>query len=195
MTMPREIETPRLLLRQWRVTDFPAFAAMSHEVQVMACLPERLTHAESDVLAERCAASIRERGWRFWAPEEKAARRFIGFAGLGIPSPALLLSPCVEIAWRLARSAWGRGLAAKAARAALHFAFTALALPEIVAFTARINHRSLALMERLGMREDGDFPHPALPAGHPLRLHRLFQLTAGGWRASFSTSFQSKASA
>ena len=49
MTMPREIETPRLLLRQWRVTDFPAFAAMSHEVQVMACLPERLTHAAASV--------------------------------------------------------------------------------------------------------------------------------------------------
>lgn len=195
MTMTRAIETPRLLLRQWRATDFPAFAAMSDDAQVMTCFPERLTRTESDALAERCAASIRERGWGFWALEEKVTRRFICFTGLGVPSPVLPFSPCVEIAWRLTRSAWGRGLATEAAQAALHFAFSVPALPEIVAFTARINHRSLALIERLGMREDGDFPHPTLPAGHPLCLHRLFRLTADGWRALFSTSFQSKASA
>jgi hypothetical protein len=35
----------------------------------------------------------------------------------------------------------------------------------------------VAVMQRLGMREDAPFEHPALPPGHRLRQHRLFRLT------------------
>jgi hypothetical protein len=39
-------------------------------------------------------------------------------------------------------------------------------------------------MERLGMLRDpdGDFDHPRLPAGHPLRRHVLYRLRRGQWR-------------
>jgi ribosomal-protein-alanine N-acetyltransferase len=75
------------------------------------------------------------------------------------------------------REFWGRGLARAAAEQALEFGFSRLGLAEIVAFTAAVNLRSIRLMERLGFSRDpgGDFDHPALAAGHPLRRHVLYR--------------------
>lgn len=60
--------------------------------------------------------------------------------------------------------------------AALRVGFERLELPDIVAFTAVPNLPSEAVMQRLGMRTDGLFEHPALPLGHALRLHKLYRL-------------------
>jgi RimJ/RimL family protein N-acetyltransferase len=59
------------------------------------------------------------------------------------------------------------------------FAFDVLCLEEIVSFTAPANHRSRRVMEKIGMIRDsaGDFDHPSLPDGHPLRRHVLYRLT------------------
>ena len=43
------IETPRLILRQWRDTDYLPFAEMSANPEVMRHFPKVLTRAESDV--------------------------------------------------------------------------------------------------------------------------------------------------
>jgi ribosomal-protein-alanine N-acetyltransferase len=50
-------------------------------------------------------------------------------------------------------------------------------LDEIVAFTTTLNTRSQAVMERIGMTRDagGDFDHPGLPEGSPLRRHVLYR--------------------
>ena len=47
----------------------------------------------------------------------------------------------------------------------------------IVAFTATSNLPSQAVMIRIGMtrREDLDFDHPALPKGHPLERHVVWE--------------------
>jgi len=83
----------------------------------------------------------------------------------------------IEIGWRLAADHWGHGYATEAARAALHFGFEQLALPEIVSFTTRANRASRAVMERLGMTHDprDDFDHPALKPSDPLRPHVLYR--------------------
>jgi RimJ/RimL family protein N-acetyltransferase len=78
-----------------------------------------------------------------------------------------------EIGWRLARSAWGRGFASEAGAALLAHGFETLGLLEVLAFTARTNLRSQAVMRRIGLQPDPsrDFDHPALAPGHPLRAH------------------------
>ena len=55
-----------------------------------------------------------------------------------------------------------------------------LGLAEVVSFTAVTNVRSRAVMERIGLHHDpdGDFDHPSLSAGDPLRPHVLYRLTA-----------------
>ena len=181
----QEIETERLLLRQWKSTDFPAFAQLTSDEEVMQFFPSTLSQEESRAMAQRCADLIAGRGWGFWAAEDKASGTFMGFIGLHVPAVELPFSPCVEIGWRLARAWWGKGLATEGARAALQFAFMSLSLEEVVSFTSVRNARSEAVMRRLGMRRDAaTFEHPSIPMGHPLREHCLYRATAASLTAA-----------
>jgi RimJ/RimL family protein N-acetyltransferase len=174
---PVLLATARLRLRPWRETDLAPFAAMNADPLVMEHFAAPLTREESDAFARRMMAAIEGRGWGNWALEEIGGEPFVGFAGLSVPSFEAHFTPCTEIGWRLARSAWGRGYATQAARAALAFGFGELGLAEIVSFTALANARSIAVMERLGMRRDGEFDHPRLPAGHRLQRHVLYRIS------------------
>jgi RimJ/RimL family protein N-acetyltransferase len=91
--------------------------------------------------------------------------------------------PCVELGYRLAFAHGGRGYATEGARAALAFGFDTVGLPEIVAIPAALNERSRGVMERLGMTRNPaeDFDYPTIAAGHRLRRHVLYRLSAAEW--------------
>ena len=139
MLSSNELPTPRLLLRQWQPSDLEPFALMSSDADVMRDYPAPWSREQSDVFAQRVMRLIDERGWGFWAIEERASRQFIGFVGLHIPSHELPFSPCVEVGWRLAKPYWGLGYATEAAQSAISFGFQQLHLKELVAFTAITN--------------------------------------------------------
>jgi len=174
--MPAVLSTPRLRLRPWRESDFEPFAAMNADPAVMEHFPSVATRTESDAMAERIMAKMEAQGWGLWALEVIGGEPFIGFTGLGVPGFEAYFTPCTEVGWRLARSAWGNGYATEAARAALAFGFDELGLPEIVSFTAVTNTRSAAVMERLGMKRDGELDHPNIAQGSPLRRHLLYRI-------------------
>lgn len=180
-----ELATPRLVLRQWRDSDLAPFAALNADPEVMRFMPRCLGRAESEALAGRYRERIAERGWDLWALERRDDGCFAGVLGLAVATFPAPFTPCVEVAWRLARTQWGQGLATEAAAVALRFGFEELALEEILAFTVPANTRSRAVMERLGMRHAAgeDFEHPRLPEGHPLRPHVLYRLGRGDWQA------------
>jgi RimJ/RimL family protein N-acetyltransferase len=175
------LETERLILRDWRVEDLETFAAINADPRVMEFFPSCLSRPESDELAGRISARLRERGWGLYAVESRRTGQFLGFTGLSVPGFHAAFTPCVEIGWRIALAAWGQGIATEAARAVVQFAFSDLALQELVSFTSTCNLRSRRVMEKLGMthRPEDDFDHPAIPQGHPLRPHVLYRL--GNW--------------
>ena len=178
-----EFDTPRLRLRQWRASDVAPFAALNADPRVMEFFPELMRPPESRAMARRIRGLIRERGWGLWAVEVLDGARFIGFVGLHVPAAELPCSPCVEIGWRLAPTHWGCGYATEAARGALAVGFETLGLDEIVSFTAAPNLRSQAVMQRLGMHLRGEFDHPSVPAGSPLRRHVLYAMQRDHWLA------------
>lgn len=179
--IPTSLFTPRLHLRPWRAEDLAPFATLNADPEVMRHFPTTLDRAASDALAQRCNDLIAAQGWGFWAAALRANGAFIGFIGLHRPAAHLPCSPCIEVGWRLARPYWGSGLATEGARAAADFAFGTLAVDEVVAFTTLDNHRSEAVMQRLGMRRDATpFAHPDLPDGHPLQMHVLYRLRRPG---------------
>jgi RimJ/RimL family protein N-acetyltransferase len=179
-----EIETPRLILRQWRESDREPYAALNADPAVMEFFPALQDRAASDKSVDAWRAEIEARGWSNWAVELREGGAFIGFIGLTVPRRTLPFSPCVEIGWRLAREHWGRGYAAEGASHALRVGFERLGLDEIVSFTALLNVRSRAVMERIGMRDArADFEHPAVPEGHRLRRHCLYRLAREEWEA------------
>lgn len=186
--MTATLETPRLILRQWIPSDLPYFAKLNADAETMRFFPEPLSKTQSDAIAKRCADLIVENGWGFWAVELKDpltlqnSEQFIGMVGLHQANPALPFSPCVEIGWRLLKQHWGRGYANEAARAALAFGFNELQLEEIVAFTAKVNTPSQALMQKLGMQNtQQNFLHPDLDPEHPLAEHVLYRLNRKQW--------------
>ncbi|MGA8207192.1 MAG: GNAT family N-acetyltransferase [Candidatus Dormiibacterota bacterium] len=179
-----ELQTARLCLRSWRPADFPLFAALNADPQVMEHFPQMLTRSQSDLLAECIVSQMRSQGWGLWAVEVAATESFIGFVGLNRPAFRAHFTPAVEVGWRLASRYWGCGYATEAAWTVLGFGYESLGLNEIVSFTSVDNQRSRRVMEKLGMRHHpgDDFDHPSIPEGHRLRRHVLYRLTRAQFR-------------
>jgi RimJ/RimL family protein N-acetyltransferase len=171
-----ELRTDRLLLRRWRDADLGPWAAMNADPAVREHLGPVLTREQSDASVARFEDEYEQRGFGWWALEVRATGEFIGFTGFDVLDETTPATG-VEIGWRLARHAWGHGYATEAARTALSYGFASLALPEIFAVTAAANHRSQAVMRRLGMTRDpaNDFDDPGQPEG-PRRRQVLYRI-------------------
>lgn len=183
MSTESELSTTRLLLRRWREDDCRPFAEINADPCVMEHFPAPLTLADSNRLIARIEAGFDRRGYGLWALELLATGELVGFTGLEMPSFEAHFTPAVEVGWRLARSAWGQGYATEAALASLAFGFEQVGLAEIVSFTSTANLKSQAVMERIGMTHDptGDFDHPELEDGDPLRRHVLYRISLDDW--------------
>ena len=157
-----ELESARLVLRQWRDSDLPEFARMCADPQVMRYFPAPLDRLESAALIGRIRGHFAEYGFGAWALERKDSGEFIGLTGLMNVGFDADFTPAVEIGWRLAREHWGLGFASEAAWTALRCGFDRLQLEEIVAFTTEANLPSQKVMQAIGMHYDpaADFQHP-----------------------------------
>ncbi|OLZ61345.1 GNAT family N-acetyltransferase [Streptomyces sp. IMTB 2501] len=175
-----ELRTDRLLLRRWRESDLEPWAAMNADPEVREHLGELLTRERSDAAVALMQAEFDERGFGWWALEERETGEFIGRAGLDEVGEDMPFAG-VDIGWRLRRSAWGHGYATEAALACLAFGFGTLGLTEVVASTTVNNLRSQAVMRRIGMTRDpaDDFEDPSVPEG-PLRRCVLYRIARTG---------------
>lgn len=182
---PLEFESTRLAFRVWQAGHRPAFAAMNADPRVMKHFPAVQSAQQSNATVDAWLAHFAAHGWGNWAVERRDSGEFIGFIGLNTPRRQLPFCPCVEVGWRLRASAWGQGFATEGGRACLQQAFDTLGLDEVVSFTALGNAPSIAVMQRIGMRNAAaDFEHPGVPEGHPLRLHVLYRITRQEWQRS-----------
>ncbi len=176
-------ETERLVLRRFAPRDAAAFAALNADREVMRFIGTGapLTRPQSDELLARIAAHWADHGFGLWCVAARAAPdRCLGFAGLAVPAFLPEVLPAVEVGWRLARAAWGRGLATEAARAALREAFGPLGLASVVSIIAPGNERSLRVAEKLGMRRSADRLHPVRGR---LRIYEISADDAGSTAA------------
>ena len=139
------------------------------------------TRDETAEFMARIEQEFERRGFGLWAIEVPGSAPFIGFVGLHEAVFEAPFTPAVEVGWRLARQFWGNGYATEAARAAVAIGFDQVGLQEIVSFTNVGNTRSQRVMRRIGMRRDssGDFDHPAVPEGNPIRPHVLYRIRQG----------------
>jgi RimJ/RimL family protein N-acetyltransferase len=73
-----------------------------------------------------------------------------------IRRPLIAHANWLEIGWALRREFWGRGYASEIGHAGLAFGFDVLGAQAVVSCTVRHNARSRAVMERIGMRYEGE---------------------------------------
>ncbi|CDX13033.1 putative acetyltransferase [Mesorhizobium sp. ORS 3324] len=183
----RPMRTERLILRNWEERDRELFHRINSDERVMEFFPFRRNRAAADAKMDEFRARIDEDGHGFAAAEIAATGECIGFVGItGTEDVDSLPAGAIEIGWRLAPEFWGKGYVTEAAEAWLAYGFETLGLDEIVSFAVAENHRSIAVMRRLGMRADpgAGFDHPAVPDSHPhLKRHVLYRLSRLDWQA------------
>ena len=142
------MRTDRLVLRPFRDTDLPLYAALNADPKVAEWLGGPLSREDSDDIALWANARWEADRLGLLAVERAADGAFLGMCGLH----RLRDRPHdVEVGWRLAYQYWGQGYATEAARAWLRYGFEELGLPRIISVTDEPNVRSLAVMRRLGL--------------------------------------------
>lgn len=153
------LETPRLVLRDWREADWALYWHSTNTPEVMRWLGGVQTAEQLQAGRSRIESYRRDFGHTFWVVERKADEAVLGFCGLKRSNRVGGPQGDHEIGWRLRADAWGQGYAREAATASLHHAFTALKAPYVIALTVEGNRASWGLMQRLGMmrRPDLDF--------------------------------------
>lgn len=176
-----QLPTDRLQLRRFRDEDRDPFAAMNADPRVMEHFVAPLDRRASDAFIDRIEERFADQGYGLWAvevvDEAGPVTGFIGYVGLWDATFDAAFTPAIEVGWRLNVDGWGHGYATEAAIVAVDDGFVRCGLHEILSFTATVNLRSRAVMNRIGLQRqpDGDFEHPAVPRGHPVRPHVLYR--------------------
>jgi RimJ/RimL family protein N-acetyltransferase len=182
----KPLHTPRLVIRNWEERDRHLFHRINSDERVMEFFPFRRSRQQADEVMDQLRAAIDARGFGLAAVELADSGETIGYTGLSpVTMPPAIPAEEIEIGWRLAAEYWGKGYASEAASAWLRFGFRDLGLQEIISFAVATNVRSIAVMQRIGLRYDetSDFDHPRVPETQPrLRPHVLYRLTRDDWR-------------
>ena len=185
--MTPTLETPRLRLRPLASSDEADLVALDSDPEVMRYVGSPAGVKSPAETAERARLRIREtqRGdyepLGFWRIEGRADRAFHGVGALirmpsGNRQGPGVSDVDVEVAYRLARSAWGQGIATEAAGALVAHALGPLALPRVVAVTYPENQASQRVLDKLGFERHGLREYKGVQATYHV-------LTSSAWAA------------
>ena len=158
-----ELDTERLVLRQWRDDDVDAYSALCADPEVMrwhGAAGAPLTRTEATTQMNGFRTRWADEGFGLWCATAKPSDGCIGFIGLATPRFLPEVLPAVEIGWRLARDHWGNGYATEGARTVMDFAFGTLGLDRLVSITRPENRNSWNVMQKLGMTLERTTTHP-----------------------------------
>lgn len=169
------IETNRLIIRDWKESDIQQFAEMNADKDVMRFFPSPLTPEESDVFYQRIMAEFQTEPYGLYAIEEKSTGDFLGYVGFHKIGFNCDFTREVEIGWRLKSSCWNQGYATEAAKRVLQIG-KELGLKKVYSFTSAVNKPSERVMQKIGLKKEGEFDHPNLPECHWLRKHVLYSI-------------------
>lgn len=147
------LRTERLVLRAYRLDDFPQHHAIMSKPEVMRYIGNGQPFSELDAWRSMTAALGHWvlRGYGLFAVEEAASATLLGHCGIihniDWPEP--------ELGYTLDRPYWGKGLAVEAGRAVLDWAFQAHPFPRLAGYIDPRNLQSARVAQKLGATRDG----------------------------------------
>lgn len=148
------IETERLLLREPRMDDAEALMAVFGDCEAMRYIGDGSVRT-LEVVRERMQrklASLREHGVTLYTVEVRETGEIIGDCGA---CPIDWKGPDLELGYRLRPSAWGKGYATEAGRAAVAYVFRATQIGRLLAVTDLRNTASQRVLAKLGFVDRG----------------------------------------
>ncbi len=166
----------RLGLRNWKKEDIIPFIEMCQDFDVMRFFPKTLSQTEAEQFIQRMQSHFNQFGFCYFAIEEIDTKEFIGFTGLLHQNYESPFTPCIDIGWRLKKSAWGKGFATEAAKATLDFAKNHINSNEIYSIAPKINSSSISVMKKIGMQYHSTFQHPALKHHPRLQTCEVYKI-------------------
>ncbi len=147
-------ETPRLILRQFTVSDAPLILALNSDPEVVQYLhePTLKTEAQAEKILNDIILPQYKNNLGRWAIHTKEKMEFIGWCGLKY-RPDL---DETDLGYRLMQKAWGKGFATEAAQHSLDYGFKTLNLTLITARAHIENTASARILENIGMTFIGE---------------------------------------
>jgi ribosomal-protein-alanine N-acetyltransferase len=158
--MPEALHSERLRLRPLRAADREPLHQLWTDPDVRRFLwDDRVIDlATVDGVIERSGELFASEGFGLFAVTRRGETSLVGACGMyQFPERE------PELIYSLARSHWGQGFATEAARVVMADAFERLGFARVLARTDTPNHASVRVMERLGMRFEGESVENGLP--------------------------------
>lgn len=168
-------KTSRLILRRPDVEDLNSLFAIYGDPATHLFNPAgpltAINQAES--LLEDWLKHWREKGYGQWTISTlDAPTTVIGFGGLDARN--YLDVERLNLGYRFAVAAWGKGYATELGRSALAFGFTELMVPQIHAVVRPAHSASIAVLEKIGMQQVGNLDD--VPGHAPSLVFRASRL-------------------
>lgn len=151
------LETERLILRQYRLEDFPFHAAIWAHPRTTRDFRDIPTAFDEELCWLRFQRNFGQWqlfGYGFWGLEEKIGGRYIGSVGFFHAKRAMNIPyrDQPEAGWVIAPDLHGRGLATEAMRAAMAWADANITAPRTWCMIGPKNIASQRIAERFGYR-------------------------------------------
>jgi ribosomal-protein-serine acetyltransferase len=164
---------PQDTVEMWRVVD----GSRAHLFPWLPWVPYNTDEPSTQRFLEACAAEWDAgRALRFMI-RDRAHGALIGVVGL---ESCIHMHRSCELGYWISEPAQGRGLMTEAARELLRFAFEQLGIHRVRVAAATTNHRSLAVIGRLGFHFEGIAREAELCANRWLD-HACFSLLSTEW--------------
>ena len=154
MTAPRELRTPRLLLRSIESEDVPAIVRLAGVNEIAATtlnIPHPYSENDARSFLAKANEDFREGHCVSFAISILPGRELCGAIGLHIAD----MHRRAELGYWIGVPFWGKGFATEAASAAVVFGFEALHLHRIYAHHFFGNIASKRVLEKIGMLHEG----------------------------------------
>ncbi len=157
--MKIQLETERLILRPYQLSDAEGLFAMNADEEVMKYtgdVPFKDIDAARDFITDYVTnpdgQQVKYKMGRL-ACVDKSTNEFVGFCGIKTHEATQI----TDIGYRLLRSEWNKGYATEASKAVLEFAFGSHQKEQVIAHVHEYNIGSQRVAEKLGFKLDHRF--------------------------------------
>lgn len=180
------LETERLIVREFTISDLDAFAHLMADPEVMRfSLSGPLNREQAKTCLQKGILEHYLRyGYGLYGVFCKASNCLIGYVGLMAQS--IDGESKTELGYRLLPQYWGKGLATEACLAVCQYAFTQLGLNELISIIDPQNKRSIDLAKRIRMHywKNSLFHHI------PVNIYMLKKLTIEPFQENWHNTFE-----
>ncbi|SHM20921.1 GNAT family N-acetyltransferase [Flavobacterium saccharophilum] len=160
--MKKSIETERLLLREFELSDIEGMFELDSNPNVHTFVGKKpvTTIEESIAMIENIQQQYKDFGIGRWAVILKETNEFLGWSGIKfITNEINNHKDFYEIGYRFIEKHWGKGYATEAGKVFVDYAFNELKADALYAYADEGNENSRRILEKLGLKYTNSFEY------------------------------------